>query len=79
MVAKQQLEEVGFDVDLQVVDWATLGSRRNKPELWDVFSTGFVFTAGPAPTTSVPLQLVRAGGATRRRSGCSSSWRARAT
>jgi peptide/nickel transport system substrate-binding protein len=41
LVAKQQLEEVGFKIDLQVLDWATLVQRRNKPELFDVFSTGF--------------------------------------
>jgi hypothetical protein len=30
------------------VDWATLNSRTQKPELWEVFSTGFVFAADPA-------------------------------
>ncbi len=48
LAAKQQMEEVGFTVDLQVVDWATLNTRTEKPELWDVFSTGFVFNADPA-------------------------------
>jgi peptide/nickel transport system substrate-binding protein len=48
VVAKQQMEEVGFVVDLQVVDWATLVQRRNKPELFDVFSTGFTFNPDPA-------------------------------
>ena len=48
LVAKQQMEAVGFAVDLQVVDWATLNHRTEKPELWDVFSTGFVFAADPA-------------------------------
>jgi peptide/nickel transport system substrate-binding protein len=48
LVAKQQLEEVGLMVDLQVVDWATLNNRTEKPELWEVFSTGFVFSADPA-------------------------------
>jgi peptide/nickel transport system substrate-binding protein len=43
LVAKSQLEEVGFKIDLQVMDWATVVQRRNKPELWDVFSTAFVF------------------------------------
>ncbi len=43
LVAKSQLEEVGFKIDLQVLDWATVVQRRNKPELWDVFSTAFVF------------------------------------
>ena len=43
LVAKSQLEEVGFKIDLQVTDWATVVQRRNKPELWDAFSTAFVF------------------------------------
>ncbi|MCI0547313.1 MAG: ABC transporter substrate-binding protein [Candidatus Rokubacteria bacterium] len=53
LVAKQQMEEVGFKVDLQVVDWATLVQRRNKPELYDVFSTGFTLSADPALATSI--------------------------
>jgi len=53
LVAKQQLEEAGFKVDLQVVDWATLVQRRNKPELFDVFSTGFSFQADPALHTAI--------------------------
>jgi peptide/nickel transport system substrate-binding protein len=53
LVAKQQLEDAGFTIDLQVVDWATLVQRRNKPELYDVFSTGFTFTVDPALATSV--------------------------
>jgi peptide/nickel transport system substrate-binding protein len=48
LVARQQLEEAGFVVDLQVVDWATQNQRQDKAELWDVFSTGFVFSADPA-------------------------------
>jgi peptide/nickel transport system substrate-binding protein len=53
LVSKQQLEEVGFKIDLQVLDWATLVQRRNKPELFDVFSTGFTFTADPALATAL--------------------------
>jgi peptide/nickel transport system substrate-binding protein len=52
LVAKQQLEAVGLTIDLQVVDWATLVQRRNKPELWDVFSTGFTFNPEPAFSTA---------------------------
>jgi peptide/nickel transport system substrate-binding protein len=48
LVAKQQMEDVGFVVDLQVVDWATLNARAEKPELWEIASTGFVFSADPA-------------------------------
>jgi len=52
LVATQQLEAVGFKIDLQVVDWATLVQRRNKPELFDVFSTGITFNPEPAFATS---------------------------
>ena len=57
LVAKQQLEAAGFKVDLQVVDWATLVQRRNKPELYDVFSTGITFNAEPAFSTAAAVQL----------------------
>jgi peptide/nickel transport system substrate-binding protein len=40
LVTKQQLEEVGFKIDLQVMDWSTLGQRRIKPAEYDVFTTG---------------------------------------
>jgi peptide/nickel transport system substrate-binding protein len=53
MVAKQQMEEIGFKVDLQVVDWATVVQRRNKPELWDVFTTGITFSPDPALTSNL--------------------------
>jgi len=53
LVAAQQLEEIGMKIDLQVVDWATLVQRRNKPDAFDVFSTFFNFTADPALHTSV--------------------------
>jgi peptide/nickel transport system substrate-binding protein len=40
LVSKQQLEEVGFNIDLQVMDWSTLGQRRIQPKEYDVFTTG---------------------------------------
>src|SRR5262244_537203 len=52
LVAKQQLEAAGFKIDLQVVDWATLVQRRNKPEAWDAFSTGITFNPEPAFSTA---------------------------
>ncbi|TMQ21733.1 MAG: hypothetical protein E6K82_14850 [Candidatus Rokuibacteriota bacterium] len=52
LVAAQQLEAVGFKIDLQVVDWATLVQRRNKPEVWDVFSTAITFNPEPAFSTA---------------------------
>ena len=53
LVSKQQMEQAGFVVDLQVVDWATLVQRRNKPEVFDIFSTGFTFNPDPALATSI--------------------------
>jgi peptide/nickel transport system substrate-binding protein len=40
-VLAPELQAVGFSVDSQVYDWATLLSRRTKPELYDAFITGF--------------------------------------
>jgi peptide/nickel transport system substrate-binding protein len=48
LVAKQQLEEVGLVIDLQVVDWATLNQRVQKPELWDMYATGYPLNPDPA-------------------------------
>jgi peptide/nickel transport system substrate-binding protein len=39
LVFKQQLEAVGFKIDLQVTDWATLGRRRVDSKEYDVFVT----------------------------------------
>jgi len=63
---------VGFVVDLQVVDWATLNARAEKPELWEIASTGFVFSADPANHRRVPLHVLGGRGVqTRTRSGWS--------
>jgi len=53
LLTKQQLEDVGFVVDLQVVDWSTLVQRRNNPKAYDAFTTGI----GPFydPTHAVVL------------------------
>lgn len=39
LTAKAQLEKVGFNIDLQVLEWSTLTQRRTKPDLWDIFVT----------------------------------------
>jgi len=52
-IAKAQLDAVGFKVDLVVVDWATLLTRRNRPEVWDLFTTGML-----APITDPTTLLV---------------------
>jgi peptide/nickel transport system substrate-binding protein len=40
-VINSNLQAIGLNVDLQIYDWATLLSRRTKPELYDAFITGF--------------------------------------
>jgi len=40
LITKQQLEDVGMNIDLQVVDWATLVKRRNNPKEYEAFTTG---------------------------------------
>jgi peptide/nickel transport system substrate-binding protein len=53
IVAKQQLEEAGFVVDLQITDWATVLERRAQKEAWDVFVTGHGFVPDPSQITYV--------------------------
>jgi peptide/nickel transport system substrate-binding protein len=48
LAAKQQLEDVGFTIDLQVLEWATVVQRRSDPKLYDVFTTGIGFDVDPA-------------------------------
>jgi len=47
VVIAQQLSEAGFNIDLQIYDWATLASRRNDPEVWDLFYTWHGFVPDP--------------------------------
>ena len=53
IVAKQQLENVGITVDLQVMDWATVLERRAIPEEWDMFGTGHGFVPDPTQISYV--------------------------
>ena len=59
-VAKQALERAGFAVQMDVVDWATLGQRRNDPALWDIYITHSPFLPEPA-LTSMYSSLSRLG------------------
>ncbi len=54
-VTAEVLTELGFDVDLQPMDWATLGTRRADPELWEAFHTwsGTGRVLGPLTNTSL--------------------------
>lgn len=50
-VARQALEMAGFTVQMDVVDWATLGQRRDDPALWDIYITHSPFLPEPALTS----------------------------
>jgi peptide/nickel transport system substrate-binding protein len=52
-VAVQQMEAVGFVMDHQVIDWATVVERRAKPEEWDMFVTGHGFVPDPSQISYV--------------------------
>ncbi|HEV8674743.1 MAG TPA: ABC transporter substrate-binding protein [Methylomirabilota bacterium] len=47
LAAKQQLEDVGFVIDLQVLEWATVVQRRSDPRHYEIFTTGVGFAADP--------------------------------
>jgi peptide/nickel transport system substrate-binding protein len=47
-VMAQNLRDAGFDIDLQIYDWATLVSKRADPEQWDLFLTAHGFIPEPA-------------------------------
>jgi peptide/nickel transport system substrate-binding protein len=38
-VFEQQMQNAGFNIDLQIYDWPTLVNRRAEPDLWDIFET----------------------------------------
>ncbi len=47
VVASQQMKEAGFNVDVQVVDWATITQVRNDPSAYNIFSGATTFTPDP--------------------------------
>lgn len=55
VVAQQQLEEVGFVIDLQVYDWATVADNMRKPDIWDIIPTGISFKPDPVMVSVIQL------------------------
>jgi len=49
-VTKVMLEAAGLPVELNVVDWATLGQQRDDPSAWDIYITHSPFLPEPALT-----------------------------
>lgn len=50
-VAQANLEEVGFKVDVQVMDWATLLQKRTNENLWESFIAAHNLVADPTLIT----------------------------
>jgi peptide/nickel transport system substrate-binding protein len=50
-VAQAQLEDVGFEVDVQVMDWATLLQKRTNENLWESFIAAHNLVADPTLIT----------------------------
>lgn len=47
IVYTKQLAQAGFNIDLQVYDWATLIQKRAQPDQWDMFFTHHGFVPDP--------------------------------
>ena len=47
VVATEQMKAVGFNVDLRVVDWASIVAHRTKPDEYNIFSGATTFTPDP--------------------------------
>jgi peptide/nickel transport system substrate-binding protein len=52
-VAKEQMEDAGFKIDLQVMDWAALVQRRSDPAAWEMFTSYHTFVPEPSLLTFV--------------------------
>ncbi len=47
LVFTKQLKDAGFNIDLQIYDWATLVSKRGDGKQWDMFFTHHGFVPDP--------------------------------
>ncbi len=52
-VAQANLEDAGFKVDLQVMDWATLLQKRQDPSLWEAFVASHSVVPDPSLITFI--------------------------
>lgn len=48
IVMKEQLEEIGMTVELEIYDWPTLTEKRNEPENWDLLTVSFRHATTPS-------------------------------
>jgi len=57
LVAKENLEEAGFKVDVQVMDWASVTQKRTNANEWEGFIAYHHFTPEPRGTERIPLTV----------------------
>ena len=53
LVAKENLEEAGFKVDVQVMDWASVTQKRTNPKEWEGFIAYHSFSPEPSLITFI--------------------------
>lgn len=51
VVTKEQLDNIGMNVELEVYDWPTVSTRSADPSTWGIFPNGF---AGRSAPTEIP-------------------------
>jgi peptide/nickel transport system substrate-binding protein len=61
IVAKQQLEAVGVNVDFRVTDWASVLENRAKKDAWEMFVTSHGFVPDPTQISYVGQMNVYPG------------------
>lgn len=52
LVASEQMKEAGFNVKVIVQDWPTVITNTDKPEAYEIFSTGIGFVGDPTGTAA---------------------------
>ena len=61
VIAVQQMEDAGFEVDFQIYDWSTILQMRDDPDVWDIFVTGHGFVPDPSQITFIGQMNIYAG------------------
>lgn len=51
VVSKEQLDQIGMNVELEIYDWPTVQSKLREPSAWQIFSTG-------TPGKSTPVDIL---------------------
>lgn len=47
VVIKEQLAEIGMNVELEIYDWPTVATRTREPDKWQLYATGYALKPTP--------------------------------